>query len=83
MTSRSGLTITGGKTDADDARGGGIFAPEPGRAYTLQQHVSANSTGGDRAYGGGIFSAETRDPHRSTVSGNSTAVTLPRRRDQR
>ena len=72
------LTVTGGKTTADDARGGGIFAGAFVELTLSNSTVSANSTGGDRAYGGGIFSAETVTLIDSTVSGNSTAGYLGR-----
>ena len=51
----TGLTITGGRTTASSAQGGGIYFNSSSGTLTLSQStLSGNSTAGSFAYGGGI-----------------------------
>ena len=71
-----GLTVTGGRTTADSAGGGGIYTSN-GNVTVASSVVSGNSTAGYRSDGGGIaagglFTLGNVTLTDSTVSGNST-----------
>jgi hypothetical protein len=68
------LTVSGGKTTANFASGGGILYLGVGKLTLLNSVMSGNETTGVHSYGGGIFSktgAVTLTG--SSVIGNSTA----------
>ena len=68
----SNLTLTGGRTNSDDADGGGIFASS-GDVLLTNSTVSGNSTAGSYAGGGGIYSfSGDVSLTNSTVSQNQT-----------
>jgi len=67
-----GLTLTGGKTTADDERGGAIRSVSNGQLTIQKSTISGNSTTGTGADGGGIYARHPLTVTNSTVSGNST-----------
>jgi len=69
-----GLTITGGRTVANDSgRGGGIRSNTTGMLTLDRSTVSGNSTTGEFAFGGGVYARGAVTLLESTVSGNSTS----------
>ncbi|MEM9030137.1 MAG: right-handed parallel beta-helix repeat-containing protein, partial [Pseudomonadota bacterium] len=73
--SLTALTLTGGRTTAEDARGdGGAIRSGDGAVTLTDSAVSGNSTAGSYNPGGGIRSVDGAVTlTNSTVSGNSTA----------
>jgi len=70
QTVLEGVTVTGGRTNADGESGGGIRCTT---AFELVDSVvTGNSTAGTNSAGGGLFTATTTVLTRSTVSGNWT-----------
>ena len=67
------LTITGGKTTADQNAGGGILAALNTTLTLIDTTVTGNSTAGVNASGGEIVTSGTLALIGSTVSNNSTA----------
>lgn len=70
-TTLDGLTLTGGRTTADNAAGGAVSSLAD--LTIIDSTVSGNSTAGSGAAGGGIFGVNTVTLTNSTVGGNSTA----------
>ncbi|WP_197526772.1 beta strand repeat-containing protein, partial [Botrimarina colliarenosi] len=68
----TGLTITGGRTTADDASGGGIRFIGDGALTLTDMVVSGNSTLGVDADGGGLFTLGSVVVSGSLISNNST-----------
>ena len=66
----TGLTVTGGRTEGNDQRGGGVEAN--GDLTLIDSLIAGNSTSGIAFKGGGIYSNATTLIQNSTVSGNST-----------
>ena len=69
------LTITGGKTTADQIPGGGILAALNTTLTLIDTTVSGNSTAGVNCSGGGIS-----PPARWRLSAARSAATAPRAR---
>ncbi|TAG02653.1 MAG: hypothetical protein EAZ43_08665 [Betaproteobacteria bacterium] len=65
-----GLTIRNGVTDADDARGGGVFSA--GRLSLQNSLLEANQTRGRSSGGGGAHAAGSIDVSNSRIRNNST-----------
>lgn len=66
--SLNGLTLTGGRTTANDASGGAVSTT--GAIEISDSLITGNSTVGDNALGGGIYAAGTLSITNSTVVGN-------------
>ncbi|MDB5386405.1 MAG: Cadherin domain protein [Planctomycetaceae bacterium] len=69
-----GLTVTGGRTNANGARGAGVYSYSDGTFTLSNSTITANATFGTFSQGGGIFSfVGPVTLINSTVSGNSTS----------
>jgi hypothetical protein len=69
-----GLTVTGGRTNADASRGAGVYSYSSGTLTLSNSTVTANATFGTFSQGGGVFSfLGPIALINSTVSGNSTS----------
>src|SRR5262249_18610997 len=67
-----GVTVTGGKTTADDDDGGGIRMKWAGTLTVIESSISGNTTAGFGSQGGGIFAyAGKVTILNSLISGNS------------
>jgi len=69
-TTLSGLTLTGGRTNADGENGGAVRSLSA--FHLVDSVVTGNSTAGPNSVGGGLATATTTEVTRSRIAGNWT-----------